>query len=292
MRLQEELLNSYQENGFVFLPSFFSQDEVEVLKAELPLVFQEDVPGRVIEKNGSTVRSIYGSHKTNEVYYRLTRHPRIVEPAVQMLGSEVYVYQFKINAKAAFEGDIWQWHQDYIFWLKEDGLPTVRVTNALIYLDEVNEFNGPFLLIPGSHKEGCVEVPAQVELAVKENGYENKGSDYSDYNSDSPSWLPDVTANLKYSLDRETVARLVTKNGIVAPKGPAGSALFFHPNLVHASTNNISPFNRTVVIVTYNSIDNIPIPLASPRPDFLVNRDFEPVTPLSDDVLLARAIGR
>jgi ectoine hydroxylase len=35
----------------------------------------------------------------------------------------VYIYQFKINVKAAFGGDVWQWHQDYIFWRNEDGMP-------------------------------------------------------------------------------------------------------------------------------------------------------------------------
>ncbi|MEI9803134.1 MAG: phytanoyl-CoA dioxygenase family protein [Pseudolabrys sp.] len=43
----------------------------------------------------------------------MARHPRLVEPLRQLFGENVYVHQFKLNAKAAFEGDVWQWHQDY-----------------------------------------------------------------------------------------------------------------------------------------------------------------------------------
>jgi len=33
------------------------------------------------------------------------------------------MHQFKINAKAPFDGELWQWHQDYGVWAREDGMP-------------------------------------------------------------------------------------------------------------------------------------------------------------------------
>src|SRR5436853_3916482 len=122
MRLTIKELDFYADNGFVFLPDRFSDADVSAVKAELPALFAEDTPRRVVEKSGE-VRSVYGSHTTNEILRRLSRHPKIVEPAMQIVDSQVYVYQFKINAKVAFSGDIWEWHQDYVFWLKEDSLP-------------------------------------------------------------------------------------------------------------------------------------------------------------------------
>jgi len=77
----------------------------------------------------------------------------------------------------------------------------------------------------------------------------------------------------------------VDKYGLVAPKGPAGSALFFHSNVVHASSNNISPYDRTVVIVTFNSVENVPVWREKPRPDFIVSRDVAPIVPVLDDAL-------
>ena len=75
-----------------------------------------------------------------------------MEAAQRILQDEVYVHQFKVNAKLAFRGEVWEWHQDYIFWRNEDGMPTDNVVTLALFLDEVNEFNGPLLFVPGSHK--------------------------------------------------------------------------------------------------------------------------------------------
>ncbi len=279
MRITTEQLKLYEDNGFLLLPERFSQAEVSVMKAELPRVFAENTSRRIVEKKGGVVRSVYGTHQWNDVFRRLSKHPRIVEPAMQILNSEVYVYQFKINAKAAFDGDIWDWHQDYIFWQKEDGMPSACVTNAVIFLDEVTEFNGPLFFLSGSHKEGVIDVPA------RDKSKSSKIDETPPYRN-SPEWISNLTANLRYSLDRETVTRLVDRYGIIAPKGPSGSVLFFDSNLAHGSPNNISPFDRAVVLVSFNSIENVPALGPNPRPDFLVSRDFEAIVPLPDNTLL------
>ncbi len=79
-------------------------------------------------------------------------------------------------------------------------------------------------------------------------------------------------------------------SGIVAPKGRAGSVVFTHCNLVHGSAPNMSPFNRALAIVTYNSVENALLPVESPRPEFLVSRQFDPITPVAEDALLANSI--
>jgi ectoine hydroxylase len=178
-----------------------------------------------------------------------------------------------VNAKVAFEGDVWQWHQDYIFWLKEDGLPSPRIVNAIVFLSDVNEFNAPLLIIPGSHKEGVIEVPALHE----------------DETTQASTWISNLTAKLRYSVNKETVTRLVQNYGLESLKGPAGSVLFFDSNLVHASANNISPFDRNMVLITFNSVENIPIKRETSRPDFLVSRDYSSIRPVADDAILAFA---
>ena len=42
--------------------------------------------------------------------------------------------------KMAFEGDVWQWHQDYGTWFNDDLMPSARAMNVAIFLDEVTEF--------------------------------------------------------------------------------------------------------------------------------------------------------
>jgi ectoine hydroxylase-related dioxygenase (phytanoyl-CoA dioxygenase family) len=266
-----EQLKAYEENGYLLLPNYFSRAEVDVLAAELPSVFADESPRRVTETNDA-VRSVYGSHMSNDVFKCLTRHPRLVGPAMEVLGSAVYVYQFKVNAKVAFDGDVWQWHQDYIFWLKEDGLPSPRIINVIVFLSDVNEFNAPLLVIPRSHKEGIIDVPAIHDPPTT---------------AENSKWISNLTAKLKYSVDKSTVARLVQQYGLEALKGPAGTVLFFDSNLVHASANNISPYDRNMILITFNSVENIPVTKESARPDFLVSRDYTSILPVADTAMLS-----
>jgi ectoine hydroxylase-related dioxygenase (phytanoyl-CoA dioxygenase family) len=277
MQLTKEQLDFYDDRGYLFIPAAFPQMEIDALKAEIPEILADNSMRRVVEKDGNMVRSVYGAHQHNETFNILSRHPRIVLPAMSVLGSDVYVYQFKINAKASFGGDMWEWHQDFVFWQREDGMPVPRAVNAVVFLDEVNEFNGPLYLIPGSHIEGVIDCLSDDKPLASEiePTYES-----------SPAWINNLTANLKYALTKEIVARLVSKYGLIAPKGPAGSILFFHSNTVHASSSNISPFDRTTVIISFNSVENLPISTAPPRPEFIVCRDARPIVPVAENALL------
>ena len=272
MRLTEEQLQSYDRDGFLLLTDCFSGEEVSNMTAELPALFAEDSERRVVEKASRAVRSVYGSHVDNQVFRRLARHPRLLEPAMQLLGGPVYVYQFKINAKIAFLGDVWEWHQDFIFWHREDGVRDPKLVTVGVFLDEVTEFNGPLMVVPGSHKEGIIDPPTTGGVPKEYAG--------------RPDWIANLTADLKYSIDHTALARLVSRGGITAPKGPAGSVLFFHCNLAHGSVPNLSPSDRKMVLLTYNRVDNPPLIGERSRPEFLVSRDFRPLSPLANDALL------
>jgi ectoine hydroxylase len=271
MLLDDSQLRSYGEMGFLLLPNCIAHGLIEPLRAEAAHLAGEDAPGRVLERDGKSTRSVYGAHKTNPLFGLLIRHARLVGPAMQILASDVYVHQFKVNAKKAFAGDIWEWHQDFVYWRNEDGMPSARVLNALIFLDDVNEFNGPLLLIPRSHLRGVIGGQCDMPKA------------------DLPSWSDHVGAKLQYALTRDVIAELVDQNGIVAPKGSAGSVLLFDANICHGSASNMSPFDRAVAIVTYNSVLNMPIPPAAPRPEFLADSDHEAVECLDEEAILKRA---
>jgi L-proline 4-hydroxylase len=265
MQLTDRQSQEFAERGYLLVSSLFTADEVDVMRAEMPVLMADDSPRRVLEKDQQTVRALHGCHQVNEVFRRLAAHPRILEPARQILGSAVYVHQFKINVKAAFAGDVWRWHQDFIFWRKEDGMQAPRAVNAIVFLDDVTEFNGPLYLVPGSQSVGMIDVDP---LAAPDR-----------------SWRASFAADLKYTVTREMLDDLVGRFGLVSPKGPSGSVLFTHCNLVHGSPPNMSPTDRRLAIVTYNSVDNPLLPVEHPRPGFLVARDFTPINPLDDDTL-------
>jgi ectoine hydroxylase-related dioxygenase (phytanoyl-CoA dioxygenase family) len=279
VEISDEQARTFDDRGYLLVECCFSGREIGILKKELPALYAQKGARRVMESGSPAVRSVYGSHLHCGTFDILARHPRLVRPAMRLLGGEVYVYQFKINAKAAFVGDLWPWHQDYVFWLKEDGLPTPRVLTALVFLDEVDEFNGPLFVIPHSHRNGVLD-----EAAMSCDASQRVPAPRYDA---SPPWIAHLSADLKYSLSHAAVSSLVRLNGMVSLKAPAGSVLFFHANLVHGSTNNISPFDRAAALVSFSSTHNLPRFPGKSRPDFLVARDFSAVVPLGDNALLS-----
>lgn len=62
--------------------------------------------------------------------------------------------------------------------------------------------------------------------------------------------------------------------------------MLFDANICHGSAPNMSPFDRAVAIVTYNSVDNLPVRVTQPRPEFLASRDYEPLQSLDEDAIL------
>ena len=155
MKLTPEQIDIFDEQGYVFFPNCFSEDEVAVLRSEADAILRTNRQEVWREKTGAP-RTAFAAHTYNEAFRLMAHHPRLVEPLEQLFGEGVYVHQFKINAKAAFEGDVWQWHQDYGTWARDDGMPEPRAMNISIFLDEVLPFNGPLMLIPKSHKHGTL----------------------------------------------------------------------------------------------------------------------------------------
>jgi ectoine hydroxylase len=260
MRLSKKQLEEFDYEGYLFFPGLFSPEEIKVLVDEVPRLYARHEVYNVREKDSDAVRTNFAAHLYSDPFARLARHPRMVEPVMDLFNEQVYMHQFKINGKAAFAGDVWQWHQDYGTWLNDDLMPTERAMNVAIFLDDVNEYNGPLMFIPGSHKKGVVE--ARHDLTT----------------TSYPLW----------TADDELIAKLVERaggknGGIVSPKGPAGSMILFHSCLVHASSSNLSPWNRVSVYLSLCAVSNHIRRFK--RPEYIAHRDFAPIECLPDDCL-------
>ena len=109
------------------------------------------------EKGSDAVRTNFAAHMYSEPFARLARHPRMVEPVQAALRRGRLHAPVQDQRQEAFDGDVWQWHQDYGTWKNDDQMPEARAMNVAIFLDEVNEFNGPLMFIPGSHKLGVLD---------------------------------------------------------------------------------------------------------------------------------------
>ena len=271
MKLNAEQLAQFDRDGYLFFPGHFTTEEMQNLNDAVPELYSRREDYNVREKGKDAVRTNFAAHMYSEPFAKLARHPRMIEPVESLLGEKLYMHQFKINGKMAFEGDVWQWHQDYGTWLNDDHMPTERAMNIAIFLDDVTEHNGPLMFIPGSHKKGVVE--AKHDLTT----------------TSYPLWTVDN------NLIRQLVQRAGGKgeydaagrsigSGIVSPKGPAGSMILFHSCLVHASGSNLSPFDRVSVYLSLCAVSNHI--RRHKRPEYIAHRDFTPIECLPDDCLV------
>ena len=163
MKLTPEQLKQFDEEGYLFFPNYFSPEETAILKGSIPEVFAQRREENVREKTGDVVRTAFAVHTYHPVFEALVHHPRFVEPAEQLLRDKTYIHQFKINGKAAFDGDVWQWHQDYGTWKNDDDMPNCHAMNLAIFLDEVMPINGPLMLVPRSQNAGDLKASHDLE---------------------------------------------------------------------------------------------------------------------------------
>jgi ectoine hydroxylase len=254
MRLTPAQLAEFDEQGYLILPDCFSETEIAALRSEAQRIYATDREEVWRETSGAP-RTAFAAHTYNEAFRLLGAHPRLIEPVEQLFGEKLYMHQFKINAKAPFDGELWQWHQDYGTWARDDGMPEPRAMNISVFLDEVLPINGPLMFIPKSHKQGTLAA-----------GHDTTTTSY-------PLW----------TLDHDTVRRLADDGGIVAPTGKPGTVLMFHGNLVHGSTANITPYGRVIVYLTLCAVSNH---IRKPtRPEWIAHQDFTPIQPVADDAL-------
>ena len=261
MRLNAEQVAEYEHKGYVVLPELFTAAEVTVLNGAMEAVTRSEGPQVMRESDGAP-HVVYGMHLLDERLRSLSRHPRVVEPARQLLDNDIFVHQSRVNIKQP-GGAIVDWHQDFGTYHRVDGIPEPRGLVIAVFLDRVTACNAPLMCLPGSHREGIVS-----EAQINEEAQDH-----------------DRAARYRYDISRETLARLVGKYGMEAIVGAPGTVIFMNMNVVHGSTVNITPLRRAILYINVSAVDNRGQSFA--RPEYLAARDFSPIRPLADDCLLA-----
>ena len=261
--LSDKDLLFYEDNGYISFDQLLSQADIDACVQELHALRSSQAVKKaeeaIIEPGSGELRSIFAVHRSSEVLRQLCQHPKLVSIARQLLGSEVYIHQSRINYKGGFRGKEFYWHSDFETWHVEDGVPAMRMVSCSISLTANTPHNGPLMIIPGSHQRylSCVG--------------ETPENHYKDSLRRQEVGVP----------DDESLSRLVEDFGIVAPTGPAGSVTFFECNIMHGSNSNITPLPRSNIFVVYNSVENAPVePFCGlpPRPNFIAEReDFTPL---------------
>ncbi|MGW7071229.1 ectoine hydroxylase [Streptomyces sp. NPDC054855] len=255
-------LAGFDRDGFLAIDQLITPDEVSVYHAELSRLIDDPTmradERSIVEPRSQEIRTIFEVHKISELFAKLAADPRVVGRARQILGSDVYVHQSRINVKPGFGASGFYWHSDFETWHAEDGLANMRTVSVSIALTKNHDTNGGLMIMPGSHKTflGC-------EGATPKDNYKRS--------------LQMQDAGIPSD---ETLTSLASEHGIRLFTGEAGSATWFDCNAMHGSGDNITPYPRSNVFIVFNSVENTAVePFAAPvrRPEYIGARDFTPV---------------
>lgn len=248
-RFTDRQLGEFQRDGFVIVPGLLLPEELGLLRgiALRDHQFRQEVASRG-DGEGGSIRLKVENEVNDDLYGAIVRLRRIVEPMEQLLEDEVYHYHHKMILKEAFTGGAWAWHQDYGYWYN-NGCLAPDMASCMIAVDPADRQNGCLQVVRGSHRLGRM----------------NHGP------------VGDQTG-----ADPERVQEVLKRFELVYCELQAGSAVFFHSNLLHRSDQNKSPNPRWAFICCYNTRGNNPY-MESRHPR------YTPLEKLDDDQLLSIA---
>ena len=234
--LSQSQRTAYDRDGFIVVPDVFSAAEIDELRAVTDGFVQR--AARVgandevydLEDSHSAaeprVRRLKAPHLIDAAYFRASRNARVVAILKDLWGS-VRFDTGKLNMKSAGYGAPVEWHQDWAFYPHtNDDLAAVG-----IMLDDVDDENGPMLVVPGSHK-GPV--------------YDHHGPNGRFCGAMDPKRLAQEGGSIDLSRARPCL-------------GKAGSVTVHHVRAVHGSATNFSGRERRFLLFQYRAADAWPL---------------------------------
>jgi ectoine hydroxylase len=269
--LSEDKIDFYETNGYLTFPdamtSFVDPLLAEIEELKSSMAGEEEF---YTEPDSSEVRTLFRPHKYSWLIDQFSRHPFILDRVRQLLGSEVYLMQSRVNIKPAYRGKSFAWHSDFETWHVEDGLPRMRTLTVWLMLTDNTPFNGPLYVIPGSHR--------QYVSCRGKTGHENFRRSLKQQTLGVP--------------QPHTMDRILATKQIRGIHGKPGTLVFHECNLLHGSPDNIANTPRSILMFVYNSCENKPVaPFGGqpPRPDYLSSPDHRALVPSYDNRFLKSA---
>ncbi|OOF23424.1 phytanoyl-CoA dioxygenase [Salinivibrio sp. IB574] len=257
--LSQQELDTFERQGFLVMNDYMPE-MVAPLKREITRL-RDDMAGHeelYTEPDSDELRTIFKPFAYSDLIDRFSRDPRILNKVRQILGSDAYLMQSRVNIKPAFKGKSFPWHSDFETWHVEDGVPRMRAVTVWLMLTDNTEHNGPLYVIPGSHHHYV-----SCEGSTGEKNYQQS-----------------LKKQMLGVPKPETMETLLDDKGVASVTGKAGTLVFHDCNLMHGSPDNIANDPRSILMFVYNSVENKPVTPFSglpPRPHYLSNPDQRPL---------------
>lgn len=223
-RVTPEIIRSYQEDGFVFLPGLLGQEWVMLAEAGAKRNRANPGPNAMMHFEGNKDREFYDDYCNYAVipeYQRLLEDSPLADVAAKIIEtSGLWLYYDQIFAKEGGKSRRTPWHQDISYFVG-DGTQFISTWMTLVELDKEEALE----CVRGSHRGPVYNgVPTDITAIHKTKLFK-----------ESPAVpVPDIDAD-------------PTKWGVASWAMKPGDVLFFHPAVLHGGASVREGKKRTSV---------------------------------------------
>jgi len=247
-KLTKKQINTFKENGYLLVRNF---TDLKLINKGVNWLNKIDLKKYVnswTEKEPLVDIAVLSSaHNTKSPISDISKDDKILKFASDLLGHKTYLWASKVNMKESWFGTVEYFHQDLIYWYKR-GYKNNDMMSCMIFLDEHNHNNACLNVFPKSHTKGLIKH----EMFININGLQ------------------------KYTLSKKMLDNMDKKYGVKKIIAKPGDALFFHSNLVHGSSHNLSSKSRRILLAQINADNNKPINVEKNAKNFnLLRSRFE-----------------
>jgi phytanoyl-CoA hydroxylase len=223
--LTTQQIKQYEESGFCIVDGLIEQDLIAQARRVVDTLLSSDDVSKIAEaepEDPTQARRIWSPTARDGVFAQIAESPRLLDAVAQLIGDNVMYQYSKLNIKPPRVGSVVSWHQDFAYYPHTN----TDLVAVLIYLDDATLDNACLKVAAGSHHRGLLSHEVEGFFAGKISSLESVGVDAT---------------------------------SVVDCEAPAGTAIFLHSLVAHASEKNTSALPRRAFIPAYRSSDAFPI---------------------------------
>lgn len=156
--LTEHQVAHYHEHGYVSGVRILTEEQIEVLRAELAELLDPEHDGREYwheyhsNESGDPDNVLFhslGAWRIKKAFHDALWNAAFVVPAAQLLGGSVRFWHDQLFCKPPHHGGVVAWHQDYSYWTRTTPM---RHLTCWVGLDDASIDNGCLHYVPNSHR--------------------------------------------------------------------------------------------------------------------------------------------
>lgn len=155
-------LDQVLDQGFLIKRGLISPEqickissEIDSLHEQLPASASNVAWEKLEPGKPRRIKQLMHSEKVSPGLDQVLRSDEVLDIVEAIIGHDISLFHSKLLMKAARDGSVTPWHQDYAYWVK--GMNRPLQLNCMLAIDRQTRENGCIQFVPGTQKQGLIK---------------------------------------------------------------------------------------------------------------------------------------